>query len=314
MQDLSALLGGAQSRANHINESGQIVGAFNLSPSGCGQSRAFLYSGGTMRDLGTLAGTSCSEAIAINDFGEVVGYAAAADRSAARLFYYNGNGLQDLGTLGPYLGGRPWAINNAGQIVGAFSVTEQTTFAFLYSDGVLTNLNSLVPANLGWELRTASGINDSGQIVCVGYLPGSLSNSHAFLLTPTVPLLVTEPNSNKAIALDSVTLVRDPFPVVTTNNFSQDQRTRILLFARDVVLAPGETASVLTVQAEDAQHGIHSLPVEFVGAVPQFGTPTQIVVRLPDELSAGGDFQVSIALRGVTSNKGVVSIKPGGTP
>jgi len=90
---------------------------------------------------------------------------------------------------------------------------------------------------------------------------------------PAPPLLLTEPNSNKAIALDSVTYMRDSFPVVTTKNFSGDQRTRIVLFARGVILAPDETASVLTARAEGGEHRIYPLPVEHVGNVHTSAPP-----------------------------------------
>ena len=309
MQDLSALLGGVPSRANDINDAGQVVGSFNFAPFDCGGGHAFLYSGGTMRDLGTLPGMPCSEGVAINNLGWVVGLSAASDGSSPHLFFYNGNGLQDLGSLGPQRGGRPWDINNAGQTVGSYSVNQQITYAFLYSDGKFTNLNTAIPPDLGWELRTATGINDSGQIICIGYPPGSFDAPHAFLLTPAAPVLITEPDSGRAVALDSVTFVRDPFPVMSEHNFSADRRTRILLFARYVTQAPGEPSSVLTAQAE-GPGGLYPLPIEYFGPVPGLSWLTQIVVRLPDGLSGGGDLQVSIAFRGAASNKGTVSIKP----
>ena len=112
--------------------------------------------------------------------------------------------------------------------------------------------------------------------------------------------------SQRAIALDSVTLLRDPFSFVNTFNFSLDTRTRIILFAVNLNLVAGD---VVTVQAEDAQHVNHQLPVEFIGGVPNFGGLSQIVVKLPDNLGSG-DFMVSFTLRGITSNKGVITIKP----
>ena len=112
--------------------------------------------------------------------------------------------------------------------------------------------------------------------------------------------------SQRAIALDSVTLLRDPFSSVNTFNFSSDNRTRIILFAVNLNLVAGD---VVTVQAEDAQHVNHQLPVEFIGGVPNFGGLSQILVKLPDNLGSG-DFMLSFTLRGITSNKGVITIKP----
>jgi probable HAF family extracellular repeat protein len=308
MQDLSALVGGVPTRANGINDAGQVVGSLNTAASGCGEEHAFFLSGPTMLDLGTLPGKACSSGIAINDFGWVVGVSAASDMSLPRLFLYKGSGLQDLGSLGPERNGRPWDINNAGQIVGSFSINSQNSYAFLYSDGRFTDLNTVIPPGLGWNLQTATGINDSGQIVCIGFRPNSF-DSHAFLLTPTAPALITEPNSNKVISLDSVTYLQGPFPFSTEHNFSADKRTRILFFARYAALADGESPAVLTAQAESS-NGIHPLTVESIRPVVGHEWLTQIVVRIPDQLINGGDIQLSISLRGITSNKGLVTITP----
>lgn len=121
--------------------------------------------------------------------------------------------------------------------------------------------------------------------------------------------LLTEENSMRAAALDSVTMVRDPFPLVTTHNFSSDQRTRITLFATNLQLLPGEDASAVTVRAEDSQGRIYSLPVESVGRVPNLDWMAQVTVRLPEELAGAGDMWLSISLRGATSNGAFISIR-----
>jgi probable HAF family extracellular repeat protein len=290
-----------------LNDAGQVVGASTFPNVPC--IHAFVYSGGTVKDIGALPGGACSSAQAINNRGEVAGVSRTnSSSSVEHLFLYSGGVMQDLGSLGGEITGglSHVSMNNSGQIVGFYWPENSNSFsAFLYSDGVLTDLNSLIPADSGWVLKTANDINEYGQIVGWGFLNGE---RRPFLLTPATPLLLTEPNSNKAIALDSVTFVRDPFPVVTEHNFSTDHRTRILLFARYVTLAPGEPASVLTAQAEGPD-GVYPLTVEHFGPVPGLAGLTQIVVRLPDELD-GGDVQVSIALKGTASNKGTVSIKP----
>lgn len=127
---------------------------------------------------------------------------------------------------------------------------------------------------------------------------------------PFSPRLMVESSGGHAVALDSVTAVRDPFPFVALHNFSPDQRTRVSLFARNLELKPGEDASVVTAQAETSHGVIIPLPVEFVGTVPGFDWLTQIIVRIPDELSGGGDVSVSIAARGEVSNKALITIEP----
>jgi hypothetical protein len=122
-------------------------------------------------------------------------------------------------------------------------------------------------------------------------------------------LLLTEEGSQRALSLDSVLFVTDPIAVVNTNNFSADQRTRIILFSTGLKLAAGEDLTAVTATAEDPQAGVHSLPVEFVGPVPSFPWLTQVVVRLPDSLATKPSALVSINIHGVTSNKVLVTIK-----
>jgi hypothetical protein len=136
----------------------------------------------------------------------------------------------------------------------------------------------------------------------------------SFTITPNntaPPTLVTEENTNRAIALESVTFVRDPFNLTVTNNFSLDldQRTRVTLFAIGLDLLPGENISVVTAQAEDSAHRIYPLTVEYVGKVANFDWLTQVTVRLPDGLAGGGDVLVSVSLRGAMSNKAAIGIR-----
>ena len=125
------------------------------------------------------------------------------------------------------------------------------------------------------------------------------------------PTLLTEENSARAIALDSVTNVRDPLPVVALYNFQQgrDSRTRVALFAINADLSPSEDASAITATARDSLSRSYSLKVEFVGKVPQLNWLTQVVVRLPDELSNAGDVWMSISLHGQTSNEVLFKVK-----
>lgn len=138
---------------------------------------------------------------------------------------------------------------------------------------------------------------------------GATSTVRTFSVGPSAPRLLNEANSERALALDSVTKARDPF-ALDGNNFSQDQRRRLMLFAANLDLLPGENLSAVTAQAEDAQHNIYPLTVEFVGKVPQYDWLTQVVVKLPNQLGSGNNMWVSVSLRGAMSNKALVSIRP----
>ena len=135
------------------------------------------------------------------------------------------------------------------------------------------------------------------------------SNEATLTVQAPPPTLVTEPNTDSAIAFDSVILMRDPFGLSPAWDFSSDHRTRIMLFAIDADLLSGETSSALTAQAEDGLHIVYPLTVEFVGKVPDYNWLTEVVVKLPDGFAVNGDVFVSITLHGKTSNKVRVRIQ-----
>ena len=123
------------------------------------------------------------------------------------------------------------------------------------------------------------------------------------------PTLLTEANTNRAIALDSVTFMRDPFPLTGLFTFGLDQRTRVILFATGLGLLPGEDTSVVTGQVEDSAHRIFPLTIEHVGKVSNFDWLTQVNVRLPNELANAGEVLVSVKLHGATSNKVLIGVR-----
>lgn len=343
-------LGGRDSHAFAINDDGQVVGYSDIAgptPQTGGASHAFIYKDGVFDDINARLGTHDSFAQSINASGQVTGFSSSGaflyqngtatfiefrgsgadvnnqgqvvggltgnDDGSGRAFRYSAGVSQDLGTLSSgHRFSAARAINDAGEVVGISSPSffiRGHERAFIHSGGIMQNLNALIPAGSGWVLVDANAINDAGQIAGRGFLNGN-EQEHAFLLTRTEPVLLTEPGTTRAIAFDSVTLLRDSFPFATLHNFSADRRTRILLFVRNVELSTGETALPLTVQAEDALGRSFPLPVESFRKVPRFNALTQVVVRLPDELAEGGDVQVTISFRGNTSNKAVFQIKP----
>ena len=190
-----------------INDRGQITG---------GGLHAFLYSDGQRIDLGTLGG-STSDGRAINDFGDVVGESQTANPFFLHAFLYTSGRMLDLGTLGGH--SEAWGINNHGQVTGQSVTTSGLWHAFLYSNGQMIDLtpgdlegagfainddgwvtgyiggsaflyanghlmylDSLVDPGLGIRLLTGTAFNSNGQILVNG-LDGS-GQGRAFLLTP----------------------------------------------------------------------------------------------------------------------------------
>jgi len=137
---------------------------------------------------------------------------------------------------------------------------------------------------------------------------GSATSNEA-TLTLVPPTLATEDNSDSAIALNAVTLIRDPFPLTDPFNLNSDNRTRVLLFATNLILANGEDASFVSVRAEDAQMNIFPLTVEYVGPVPGFNWLTEIVIVLPGNLPSGQSVLISATWHTQTTNKARIRIK-----
>ena len=132
-----------------------------------------------MKDLGTL-GSSISAASGINASGQVAGTSKIAGDRINHACLWEKGAITDLGTLGG-ANSIAWGINTAGQIVG-IAATQAGSHAFLWSDGMMRDLNQLIPPGSGWELTVAFSINDAGQIVGRGSYNGQALRS--FLLTP----------------------------------------------------------------------------------------------------------------------------------
>jgi hypothetical protein len=133
------------------------------------------------------------------------------------------------------------------------------------------------------------------------------------LSTPPSPKLLSTQtsqgsDSGRAAALNSVTMIREPFTVLTIPNFTSDQTTRLILLLYDMELRAGENPSIITAQAKDSQQRVFPLAIEAVRKVPDWEWITQVVVKLPLELDNAGEVSISVSLRGVPSNEALVRI------
>jgi len=140
---------------------------------------------GTIVDLSTLGGTRTIP-VGINDFGEVVGSSSLAGDTTQHAFLWSeGAAMVDLGVLPGHISSQARAVNNHHQVVGLSTPPGFLGFfnsrAFVWENGVMTDLNTSATAAAGWLLGAALGINDAGQIVGYGFRNGTLTQ-HAFLL------------------------------------------------------------------------------------------------------------------------------------
>ena len=177
-------LGGVSTRPADINNAGQIVGTSTTSVA-LGLSHAFLWQNGQMTDLGVLEGDQDSDASAINEDGVIVGTSGRLDENTAavyRPFIYSSGVMTAI----PVQSSEAYAtdINDAGVVVGIMRTggTFSPYHAWIYVDGVVTNLNSLVASGSGLHLAYANAINNNGEIVGLAY--DAQGRAHGFLLTP----------------------------------------------------------------------------------------------------------------------------------
>jgi len=134
-------------------------------------------------------------------------------------------------------------------------------------------------------------------------------------VNPAAPVLITEEGSPKAIALDALLHTIGPFSLVNNNYFVSDKRTRVSLFVRNVSFSTGEDPlSALNVTIRDvdpnANPNTHVATLEFVRALAGTDDVTQIIVRLPDDITPLGDKLVILNLHGLPSNQAVIVLKP----
>lgn len=116
------------------------------------------------------------------------------------------------------------------------------------------------------------------------------------------PVLISQPDSTRGIAVNTVTKQREPFDTSSVIAFGSDHQSRITLFVMNLDVATLDL-SALTADAEDEARNTYALPVEYAGVVPNQPWATSIVVKLREELNNAGDVLVRISYRGVASNR-----------
>lgn len=192
-----------------------------------------------------------------------------------------------------------------------FTFTDQSgNYALTYLGGMSHNLR-IMPSKSGFIFNplliifTGSGTISGDKTISFEGTPIPIVLS---VVQP--PILLTQENSLRALALDSVTWTSDPFGIAGINNFSTDQRTRVSLFVVNLELNQGEPISVITAQAETSGGQIFPLTVEYFGAVPNFSWLKQVVVKLPTEIATGADVKVTLKNHDTAGNTVNLKVNP----
>jgi probable HAF family extracellular repeat protein len=176
LEPVSHIPAGNDCSATGINDAGLVVGFTTVAGTtrqhpvvhGC------MWVQGRVHDLGVLTGEHESSAQAVSAVGMIVG------SSGAQAVLWSGGRPHALGALPGYTNTVAYAINRSGTVVGTAS-TDHLTRAWVWRSGRMVDLNSWLPADSGWILETAEGINSQGRIVGSGQLNGQ---QRAYLLAP----------------------------------------------------------------------------------------------------------------------------------
>jgi probable HAF family extracellular repeat protein len=195
IEELPTFAGDPDGFAVNINSNGQVVGASGvcstfdpLSLTDLVQLHALLWETDAVINLGNLGGTGRgggNVAFAINNSAEVVGNSDLPGDAITHAFLWTKQkGIQDLGTLPGDTGSAALGLNDAGDIVGVSIDSNGDPRAFLRENGVMADLNSLVPADSPLYLLVACSINAHRQIIGFAF-NAATGEVHGYTATPS---------------------------------------------------------------------------------------------------------------------------------
>lgn len=179
---------GPRSSGRDVSESGAVVGWMGTSGSDW---HGFVWDGAMVMDLGVIPGGFTSQALAINNLlnPQVVGWGQLPNRkgegNATHAFLWDSNEMTDLGTLPGFLRSFAFDINDRSTVVGFcrdFGGNINIQHAFVWREGVMTDLNDLIPPDAGLLIKRAEAINQMGQITGRG--TDDSGDVVTFVLTP----------------------------------------------------------------------------------------------------------------------------------
>ena len=193
MQELPPLPGDSTTAATAINDLGQVVGISGSCDVAVGRfsaRRAVLWENGVPTDLGSLGGVAWNTATAINNQGTVVGFSnlppSPAFPPGARHYqafiWTRETGMQSLGTLPGDIRSIANDINEQNQVVGTSRGGPYGTRAFLWRNGVMTDLNTVTLSGSPF-LLAGNNINARGEVGGEAFDP-STGNAPAFVAFP----------------------------------------------------------------------------------------------------------------------------------
>jgi probable HAF family extracellular repeat protein len=169
-------LGGVQSKAYGLNNSGRVVGDSTVT-AGTVSANPFAYTSGVLTNVGTFGGDT-GTAFALNQIGYSVGYAATPSNDKHAFIWSDIFNKLDIGALPGGSFAAAYDINDANQVVGQSEIAPLQDRGFLWQKS--TGMQTISSFN-GTGATAANGINNAGQIV--GWSATPAGATHAFLLS-----------------------------------------------------------------------------------------------------------------------------------
>jgi len=147
-----------------INDNGQIAGTSGKCIGSAEEAlHALLWDHEKLTDLGNLGGSMNHHPQYINNRGQIVGYSNLLGDQITHAFLWQGV-MTDLGTLPRDTFSFGEAINDNG-VIGGQSCDAINCRAFIWQDGVMRDVNELIPSGSGLYLLDVLSINSRGEIV-----------------------------------------------------------------------------------------------------------------------------------------------------
>jgi probable HAF family extracellular repeat protein len=253
MHDLGTL-GGPDSVAWFVNESGQVAGqsTINSIPNANGLLTvdAFFWDHGKMVDVGNLGGTF-SFVSGLNNRGQMTGTMNLPGGSLYHAFFWDRGVLTDIATLGGDFGNAN-TINAVGEVVG-FSSNQgnQAVFGFLWKNGVITNLGTVD----GDPCSAAHSINTKGQVV---------GESSPSCFDPSLPAVHGFLWENGGPMIDLDTLIPPTSGIQLQGAVAINDRGEI---TSDGLLPNGEIHAVLLIPCDEDHADMEGCDYSLVDAV-----------------------------------------------
>jgi probable HAF family extracellular repeat protein len=171
--------------AEGVNDQGQIVGYMDFGTQAIHQTRAVTWipNGGSYTVVQIPGfGGQFSEASKISNDGVIVG--DSTDIAGTTYGYvWDGHTLVNIGLLPGGTYSIPTGRNLAGQVYGVADRADGLRVSFLWQDGVMVDVNNLVPGGLP-RFASSGGINASGQLASTVTLNDAFGTRRAYLLSP----------------------------------------------------------------------------------------------------------------------------------